>query len=151
MRAAKHKLCTYLCQYRGIFHSHKEENDVSGRFPGQWFRNTGYPPFKALPFHNYNGFQWNAKWEAPMGYAKMTPIFPFYEKEESILLSHRDSCLVTSISLFLSVYHPLTQNDFLVSSDSLHMTLKKHNSWRIKFLCYNYQMNKTELLNNSYI
>ena len=77
MREAKHKLYTYLCQYRGIFHLHKEENDVSGHFPGHWFRNTGYPPFNALPFHKYNGFQWNDKWEVIMGYAKVTPILPF--------------------------------------------------------------------------
>lgn len=77
----------------------------------------------------------------------------FHSLKKRNLFSCLTEILVWSLPLLFSYlsYHPLTQNDFLVSSDSLHMTLKKHNSWRIKFFCYNYQMNKTELLNNSYI
>lgn len=50
-----------------------------------------------------------------------------YEKQEYFVLSHRNSCLVTPFLFPYLSYHPLTQNDLLVSSDSLHMTLKKHN------------------------
>ena len=46
------------------------------------------------------------------------------------LFSCLTEILVWSLPFLFSYlsYHPLTQNDFLVSSDSLHMTLKKHNS-----------------------